>query len=155
MNRLRTGSAAESAHASDRARRRRIAAARTARASRVLVCEPEGAASAGMREAIASLGYETGHCPTLADALRDTARFTPDVLVVVLPDGSSETVSLLQLLRRAAPAVPLVLVAPGATLDTRARCHALRPYYFAVPPVTNDELRAVVQGAATSAAHRA
>lgn len=155
MNRPRAAQAPDSAHASDRARRRRIAAARTARSSKVLVCEPEDGAAVGMCDAISALGYETVHCQALDDCLRAVTKLTPDAAVVVLADTSETRMSLLQLFRRAIPATPLVLVAPGASLEARARCHELRPYYFAVPPLPMDELRAVMNGAVSSQAPRA
>ncbi|MFN8586315.1 MAG: hypothetical protein U0704_00805 [Candidatus Eisenbacteria bacterium] len=114
------------------------------------MCEPEGSGAAGVHEAVHALGYETVHCPTLDDTLRSVTRTSADAVLVVLNDASDGAVSLLQLLRRAIPGTPLVLVAPGATLETRARCQALRPYYFAVPPMPADELRAVMQGAVSS-----
>jgi DNA-binding NtrC family response regulator len=120
----------------------------------VLVCESAGTESPSLHSAIAALGFETIHCPTLDDCLRSTAASQPDVVLVVLPDGSDASVSLLQLMRRAIPATPLVIVAPNATLETRARCHPLRPYYFAVPPIATDELRAVIHGAIESASPR-
>lgn len=147
--------APDSPHASSRAKKRRIAAALQARTSSVLVCEPAGDAAASLRGAVTALGFETIHCPTLDDCLRTTAESQPDVVLIVLPEHSEPAISLLQLLRRAIPATPLVIVAPNATLDVRARCHPLRPYYFAVPPIATDELRAVIHGAIDSAAPRA
>ncbi len=107
-----------------------------------------------MLDAISALGYETVHCHALDDCLRAVTKGTPDAAVVVLTDTSEPRMSLLQLFRRAIPGTPLVLVAPGATLETRARCHELRPYYFAVPPLPLDELRAVMHGAVCSSASR-
>ena len=109
----------------------------------------------GLREAIDALGYDTVHCPTLDDCLRVAPQSSPAAVLVELPDDSENAVSLLQLLRRTLPSTPLVIVAPNASLETRARIHPLRPYYFAVPPVPSDELRAVIQGAVTSQPHRA
>lgn len=146
--------APDSQHASSRAKRRRIAAALQARTSSVLVCESASADAPSLRSAIAALGFETIHCPTLDDCLRSTAASQPDVVIVVLPDCPDSSVSLLQLMRRASPSTPLVIVAHNATLETRARCQPLRPYYFAVPPIASDELRAVIHGAIESAAPR-
>ncbi len=147
--------ATSSSHASDRARRRRLAVARKARASKVLICESPAGDAPRLREAIDALGYDTVHCPTLDDCLRVAPQSSPAAVLVELPDDSENAVSLLQLLRRTLPSTPLVIVAPNASLETRARIHPLRPYYFAVPPVPSDELRAVIQGAVTSQAHRA
>ncbi len=148
-------SSTASAHASDRAKRRRLAVARQARQSRVLVCESPTGDAPRLREAIDALGYDTVHCPTLDDCLRIAPQSSPSAVLVELPENSENAFSLLQLLRRALPTTPLVIVAPNASLETRARIHPLRPYYFAVPPVPNDELRAVIQGAVTSQLQRA
>jgi hypothetical protein len=46
---------------------------------------------------------------------------------------------------------PLVIVSEDGSLETRARCQPARPYYFAVPPIPEAELRAILGGAVETA----
>jgi DNA-binding NtrC family response regulator len=145
-----SGTSGSSAHASQRARRRRVAAERRVKASRVLVCECDPAARPATGDAVRDLGYEVVATHTLADALRELAESGFDVLVVSLPTLDEERTSLMQLLRRAEPRVPIVMVTSDGSLRMRARAQESRPYYVAVRPVTVEELRTVLAGAVTA-----
>jgi DNA-binding response OmpR family regulator len=136
-----------SPHASDRARRRRLAAEQRAQSARILVCECRDDGTAPLRTEVRALGYDALPCSTLADALREAARTPFDVVIVALPAVSAEQASLLHLLRRSLAAAPLVIVSDDGSLEARARCQPARPYYFAVPPVSEPELRAILSGA--------
>ena len=66
------------------------------------------------------------------------------VIYALRPDCRDD-LGILRLLRRAAPDVPLVLLAAEDSLDTRKVTQTLRPIYYAVCPVDGAELRDVVR----------
>jgi len=136
-----------SPHASDRAKRRRLAAEQRAQSARILVCECREDGGTPLHATVRALGYEALPCTSLADALRESASAPFDVVVSYMPSVSAEQASLLQLLRRSLGTTPLVVVSEDGSLDARARCQPARPYYFAVPPVSDAELRAILSGA--------
>lgn len=140
-----------SPHASDRARRRRRAAEQRAQAARILVCEYRDDGNQPYHGAVRALGYEAHHCGSLPDALREVTRGPFDVVVVVLPSIPREQASLLQLLRRSIAGTPLVVVTEDGSLEARARCQPARPYFVAVPPIPEAELRAILAGAVEAA----
>jgi DNA-binding NtrC family response regulator len=136
-----------SPHASDRARRRRLAAEERAEAACVLVCESREDGTSPVRTSVRALGFTTVPCSSLDDALRASAKKPFDVVIVVMERVDAERISLLQLLRRSLPSAPLVIVSEDGSLEARALCQPVRPYYFAVPPVPEGELRAILSGA--------
>lgn len=140
----KTGS---SPHASDRAKRRRLAAEQRALSARVLVCECRADGATPLHAAVRALGYEALPCSSLADALRESASTPFDVVISYMPTVGAEQASLLQLLRRGLGTAPLVIVSEDGSLEARALCQPARPYYFAVPPVPDSELRAILSGA--------
>jgi DNA-binding response OmpR family regulator len=140
-----------SPHASDRAKRRRRAAERLAHAARVLVCECRDDGTTPFHAAVRALGFEALPCSSLADALREAARTPFDVVVTVMPKVTLEQASLLQLLRRGLASTPLVIVSEDSSLEARSRCQPARPYFFAVPPIPEAELRAILSGAVEAA----
>jgi DNA-binding response OmpR family regulator len=142
---------ASSPHASDRAKRRRLAAETRAHAARILVCECREDGATPLFASVRALGYEAIPCASLADALRETAKTAFDVVLAALPAVNAEQVSLLQLLRRSHATTPLVLVSEDGSLEARARVQPVRPYFFAVPPVSETELRAILSGAVGAA----
>jgi DNA-binding NtrC family response regulator len=143
-----------SPHASDRARRRRKAAEQRAQAARVLVCEVRDDAASPFVATVRSLGYETIACTTLADALREAAAAPFDVVLAALPTVAAEQGKLLQVLRRSIPGTPLVVVSDDGSLEARRHTQGARPYYFAVPPLSESELRAILSGAVEAADRR-
>jgi CheY-like chemotaxis protein len=142
---------ASSPHASDRAKRRRLAAVERAHSARILVCECRDDGTAPFSDTVRALGYTTAPCASLADALRETARTPFDVVITVLRSVDEGQVSLLQLLRRSLASAPLVIVCEDNSLEARSRCQPVRPYYFAVPPLSEGELRSVLSGAVAAA----
>jgi CheY-like chemotaxis protein len=140
-----------SPHASARAKRRRRAAEERAQAARVLVCDCGHDGGSPLRALVRGLGYETVPCTSVADAVRESARSPFDVVITALPEVNVEQVSLLQLLRRSLPGTPLVIVSEDNSLAARSLCQPVRPYYFAVPPLSENELRAILSGAAAAA----
>ena len=132
---------------SQRARRRRVAAAKLARSKRVLVCECDPAAARPAGDEVRDMGYEVVALHSLADSLREATVNTFDVIVASVPTLTDEKLSLLQLLRRATSRVPLVLVTSDNTLAMRSRCQPVSPFYYAVRPLAGDELRDALRGA--------
>jgi CheY-like chemotaxis protein len=145
----KTGSASPKAsHPSQQARRRRVAARRTASSARILVSECDALARPAIADVIRGLGYEVIAHHSLADSLREATTGTFDVIVVSLPSPlSDEKLRLLQVLRRATPHVPLVTVTSDASLEMRSRCQSARPYFYAVRPLDAAEVRSVLVGA--------
>ena len=142
-----TPSANPPLHASDRARRRRVAAESRARSAHVVICASDASGPPALRGAIESLGFDVDAFSTFADALRGLARTSPDVVVIELADCDPECIRMLQLLRRSAPQTPLVIVSQDGSLGARAACQPLRPFYYAVPPISKDELRSALNSA--------
>lgn len=136
-----------SPHASSRARRRRIAAENRAHAAHVLVCDCGDEGGAPIASEVRALGYEAVACASPADALREAARVPFDVAIAALHVVDAEHVRLLQLLRRGNPAMPLVVVTRDQSLEARALIQQVRPYFFAVLPLAENELRAILSGA--------
>jgi hypothetical protein len=62
--------------------------------------------------------------------------------------------ALLFLLRRVAPAVPLILVATTASLETQKMIQDLRPTYYAVRPVDRAELLEAIAAAIAARGRR-
>jgi DNA-binding NtrC family response regulator len=68
------------------------------------------------------------------------------VLFAFRPERDDDLVAL-RLLRRLAPAFPLIVVASHASLEVRRLIQPLRPIYFAPRPVDPDELCEAVRDA--------
>lgn len=143
-----------SPHASDRAKRRRRAAEQRALTARILVCECRDDGVRPFHSAVRALGFEALPCGSLADALREVTRTPFDVVITVIPAITPEQASLLTLLRRSIAAKPLVVVTEDGSLEARVRCQPARPYFFAVPPIPEPELRAILSGAVEAAQRR-
>jgi DNA-binding response OmpR family regulator len=149
-----SGGSGKRENPAQQARQSRKAAARVARSARVLVCECDPAAARSAGDEIRDLGYAVVALHTLADALREATVTDFDVVVASVPTLTNEKLSLLQLLRRAKPRVPLVIVTSDQSLAMRTRCQPMRPYYFAVRPLSGDELRDALNGALAQGASR-
>lgn len=142
-------------HASSRAKRRRLAAETRQREARILVCEHAAPGTPTIRAAIRALGFVAVACNGMGDALRETAETAVDLIIAVLPAGDAAAPKMLQLLRRSAPHTPIVIVSHDTSLEMRGLCQPVRPYFFAVPPLSNEELRVIVNGALNLRAVRA
>jgi len=143
----RGAGAPPSASSSQRARRRRVAAERAARSARILVCECDAGSRPSIGDAVRDLGYEVVAHHSLADALRDVAASPPDLVIASFDQLDHERSSLLGLLRRSAPTVRLVIVTGDGSMSMRLRCQTTRPYYVAVRPLPEGELRSILAGA--------
>lgn len=70
----------------------------------------------------------------------------PDLLVYVLADLGVD-LGVLSLLRRMAPALPLILLGGPAELEARRTVQELRPTYYGVFPLEPEELAGAIAGA--------
>lgn len=92
-------------------------------------------------------GFEFISCPDAHALLEEVMHRKPDAVIYALCADCSQDMGVLQLVRRAAPEVPLVLLAAEDSLDTRKITQTLRPIYYAVCPIDGAELRDVVRSA--------
>jgi len=92
-------------------------------------------------------GFDLVSCPDANALLEEVMHRQPDAVVYALSADCREDLGVLRLMRRAAPDVPLVLLAAEDSLDTRKITQTLRPIYYAVCPVDSAELRDVVHTA--------
>jgi DNA-binding response OmpR family regulator len=114
---------------------------------RVLLSErdPEGATSIAL--ALRAVGIEPVSCPDPKSLLEEAARQPADAVICELAVRCREDIFLLELLRRVAPSVPLILVASEGSLETQRLVLGLRPMYYAVGPLEGPELREAVEAA--------
>ena len=114
---------------------------------RVLLCErdPEGAASTC--RALRSTGIEPVLCPDPKSLLDEAARQPAAAVICELAVGCREDLFMLELLRRVAPSVPLILIASEGSLATQRLVLGLRPMYYAVGPADGPELHEAVEAA--------
>jgi DNA-binding NtrC family response regulator len=92
-------------------------------------------------------GFELVACEDGKALLEELVQRRPDVLIYGFRAGSSQDLGLLQLVRRAAPELPLVLLASEGSLSTRRLVQSFRPIYYAVCPVEGGELVDAVRAA--------
>ena len=71
----------------------------------------------------------------------------PDAVIYALHSDCHQDLGVLQLMRRAAPDAPLVLLAAEDSLYTRKVTKTVRPIYYAVCPVDESELSEVIHTA--------
>jgi DNA-binding NtrC family response regulator len=91
--------------------------------------------------------YEVVSCHGGEALLEAAVERRADALVFELKPECKADLGLLHLLRRVAPAVPLILVASDGSLETQRLVQELRPMYYAVIPVEPAELREAVRSA--------
>jgi CheY-like chemotaxis protein len=92
-------------------------------------------------------GIQLVPCPDARALLEEVMLAVPDMVIYALRADCREDLGVLRLMRRAAPDVPLVLLAAEDSLDTRKITQSLRPVYYAVCPVDGAELRDVIRTA--------
>jgi DNA-binding response OmpR family regulator len=100
-------------------------------------------------------GFALVSCPDGGALLEEVMHRRPDAVVYALHGDCREDLGVLGLLRRAAPDVPLVLLAADGSLHTRRATEPLRPIYYAVCPVDEAELCDVVRAAVARRRRRA
>jgi DNA-binding response OmpR family regulator len=114
---------------------------------RVVLCERDPAGTTPIYLALQTIGIEPLRCRDLKALLEEAAQHCPDVVICDLAVGSREDIFLLELLRRVAPVVPLILVASEGSLVTQRLVQGLRPMYYMVGPVEGPELQEAVEAA--------
>lgn len=117
----------------------------------VIVAEPRGLGDSPIASQIDPDAFEVVWCDQEQDVLDRVIQRRPSALVFALGAECQHDLVLLFLLRRVAPAVPLILVAAAASLETQKLIQDLRPTYYAVRPVDRAELLEAI--AAAIAAH--
>lgn len=139
------GASARQQGASQRAKRRRVAAERQCEGARVLVCEP--GRSSALAALIRDLHYNVTHCTSLECALRAASPADLDVAVLAVEPRQASEVGLLQLLRRTLPRTPFILQLGDPTPAARLATLEVRPFYVAVPPVGHEEMASALRDA--------
>jgi len=122
---------------------------------RVVVCENHRPGVDPITDALRCEGVEASSCADGATLLEEVMRTPPDVVIFLLRPGNASDIGVLELLRRAAPVLPLVIVASSGSLDTQKLVQDLRPIYYAVWPVEGQELCAAIQAALARRGHPA
>jgi DNA-binding NtrC family response regulator len=79
----------------------------------------------------------------------------PRALVYILPPAPAQDLAILRLVRRAAPELPLILLATESSLQVQRESLQLRPVYFAVFPIDEEELLGAVEAALKGPRRRA
>jgi DNA-binding NarL/FixJ family response regulator len=98
--------------------------------------------------------YDVVGCNEDEDVLDQVIQRHPSALVFALGARFQSDLALLFLLRRVAPAVPIILVAATASLETQKMIQDVRPTYYMVRPVDRIELDEAVAGAIAHHARR-
>jgi DNA-binding NtrC family response regulator len=118
--------------------------------ARVVVCDgcPEGV----LAPVLKGEPWDVIPCGSGESVLEAVVVRRPDVIVYGLRNDSHGEIAMLQLLRRAAPDVPLILIAPHVSLETQRALRELRPMYFDVQPFDPEELREAIRAAVSRSA---
>lgn len=125
------------------------AASERSRVSRVVVLMTAAPPCPPVPAVLGEEGYDLVSCADAQALLEEVMHRQPDAVVYALHADCREDLGVLRLMRRAAPDVPLVLLAAEDSLDTRKLTQSLRPIYYAVCPVDDAELSDVVRAAVT------
>ena len=120
---------------------------------RVVLCSCGRALAAALRAALESPELEVAYCRPLDSILEEVIRRRPAVVIYELKAARISDLAVLQLLKRAAPDIRLVLIATGS-LETERMFRELRPVYYAVHPVGDEEMVEAVHAALGERARR-
>jgi DNA-binding NarL/FixJ family response regulator len=120
----------------------------------VIVSEPRGLDTTPLASQLDPGNYDVVWCNEEEDVLDQVIQRRPHVLVFALGAQCQRDLALLFLLRRVAPAVPLILVASTASLETQKMIQDLRPTYYVVRPVDQTELHEAIAAAIAQHARR-
>lgn len=102
-----------------------------------MVCTLTGRLERGGRSTVVAVSEEA-----LLDAVLDT---DPCALVHALRPDPAPDLALLRLVRRAAPALPLILLAERGSLDVQRAIVELRPAFYDVLPVDPCDVAAALE----------
>jgi DNA-binding response OmpR family regulator len=120
----------------------------------VVISEPRGGGETPLATQLGAEPWEVVWCNEDQDVLDQVIQRRPQALVFALAADVQRDLALLFLLRRVAPAVPLVLVAAAASLETQRMIQELRPTYYVVRPVDRAELHEAIAAAIAQQARR-
>jgi DNA-binding NtrC family response regulator len=121
---------------------------------RVLISEPRGLDSPPIAELLDPAAYDVVWCNGEQDVLEQLVQRRPSALVFALGPGHPSEITLLHLLRRIAPALPMILVATTPSLETQKMTQELRPIYYVVRPVDRAEIHEAIAAAIAPRGHR-
>lgn len=114
---------------------------------RALVCACEGDFERVVCRTLREEGYEVVACPNRETVLTLAFDDPPDVILYTLAPRSPVDRGVLQLLRRALPRTPLILIAAEGSLEVQRVVQEFRPVYYAVAPLERAELVEAVTAA--------
>jgi DNA-binding NtrC family response regulator len=114
-------------------------------APRLLIIDDEAGVRFGIREFLATQGYEVDEAETCRDAEESFRRTRPDLVILdhVLPDGDALT--LLPRLRAVDPGVPIVVLTGHGSIDLAVRAVKEGAEQFLTKPVELPSLLVVLR----------
>lgn len=114
---------------------------------RVVVYEAAPEADSGTLSLLSDEGFDVVSCPSGEALIEEVVQQRPDAVVYALGPEGGPDFGVLQLMRRVAPNLPLVLLATDGSLAVQRQLRDLRPIYYAILPVEPAELRDAVHAA--------
>lgn len=114
---------------------------------RVVVYEAGPEADTSTLTLLSDEGFDVVSCPSGETLIEEVVQHRPDAVVYALGPDCGPDIGVLQLMRRVAPTVPLVLLATDGSLAVQRQLRDLRPIYYAILPVEPAELRDAVYAA--------
>jgi DNA-binding NtrC family response regulator len=120
---------------------------------RVVLCSCGRGIANTLRAALESPELELEHCGPGDSILEEVIRRHPAVLIYELRASRHSDFAVLQLVKRMAPDIRMVLIA-GGSLQTERLLRELRPVYYAVQPVGEEEMVDAVRAALGERARR-
>lgn len=113
----------------------------------VLLCQCAERMARELTGALAVEGIRVASCPDGEQLIETLLREKPDAVVHVLRPDPHEDMALLRLVRRAAPDIPLILLAESGSLEIQRQLIELRPIFYDVVPVGPEDLLDAVRSA--------
>jgi DNA-binding response OmpR family regulator len=107
---------------------------------KALVCACEEDLQTTICRTLRGEGYEVVACPDRETVLTHAFDDPPDVILYALTPRCPVDREVLQLLRRALPRTPLVILASEGSLETQRIMQEFRPVYYALAPLERAEL---------------
>ena len=108
-------------------------------------CGPEPAIE--VRAALDPQSFRVATCNDGSVLVENALSHRADAVVYVLRSNGPQDLAVLQLLRRFAPSLPIVVVALETSLAQQRIVQDLRPVYYTVAPVDAAEIRSAVESA--------
>ena len=94
--------------------------------------------------------YEVAHSYTYVDGRKKLADFNPDIVLTDLRLPDHDGLEILQLVKRDAPAVPVILMTSYGDIRTAVRAMKMGAFDYVTKPVNPDEILSTVQRAMNS-----